>query len=247
MIDLHTHILPGVDDGAASRDETLRMLRLAHQSGTRTIVATPHMYHPAFAKRQPAEIRQRFEALREHLNRMALESENAFLRDLQVLLGAENHWGADFMEALAGGTFLRIDGGPCVLVEFRPALSPAQLTRACRILRAEGLFPLLAHVERYTAVRRRPELLRELLDEGCLTQLNARTLEGSPWNANRRLGFRLLRAGLISAIASDAHDPEKRSPFVAPLLDRLRQEFSEGRIREWTVDCPARTIRGGPI
>ncbi len=238
MIDIHTHILPGVDDGAANLDDTVEMLRIAHASGTRVMVATPHMFHPSFPDRTPDEIRKRFETLQEDLTGIAEKAGHDFLQDMKILLGAENFWGPDFLEALQRQKILPMNGSHYVLVEFHPLIPRSQLFKSTEILRSKGLRPLLAHVERYAPVHKDPKLLQELLDRGCLTQLNARTLEGRAWARNRRFALRLLSAGLISLIASDAHGCEERSPRLTPALELLHPRFSNQQIRTWTVDSP---------
>ncbi len=169
MIDIHTHILPDVDDGAANLDETVEMLRnltsLGHTTG--------------------------FE----------------FLQDMKILLGAENFWGTDFLEALHRQKILPLNKSQYVLIEFHPLTPRTQLLKSAEILLSNGLVPLLAHVERYSAVRKDPQLLRKLCDRGCLTQLNARALEGRSWTGTRRFALRLLGAGLISLIASEVKQP----------------------------------------
>ncbi len=238
MVDLHTHILPGVDDGAASLEETVEMLRIAHESGTRVMVATPHMFHPSFPIRTPEETRERFETMLEELTGIGQTAGFEFLKEMKILLGAENFWGSDFLDALHRQEILPMNGSHYVLVEFHPLIPRTQLLKSAEILLSKGLAPLLAHVERYSAVHKDPQLLRELCDRGCLTQLNARSLEGRSWTRTRRFGLRLLGADLISLIASDAHGCGERSPSLTPALDILHPRFSDQQIRTWTVDSP---------
>ncbi len=238
MIDIHTHILPGVDDGAGNLDETVEMLRIAHESGTRVMVATPHMFHPSFSSRSPNEIRERFETLQEDLAGIGQTTGFEFLQDMKILLGAENLWGSDFLEALHRQGILPMNGSHYVLVEFHPLIPRTQLLKSAEILLSKGLVPLLAHVERYSAVHKDPKLLQRLLEQGCLTQLNARALQGRSWARTRRFALRLLGADLISLIASDAHGCGERSPSLTPALDILHPRFSDLQIRAWTVDSP---------
>ena len=246
MIDIHTHILPGVDDGADDLDETVEMLRIAHESGTRVMVATPHMFHPSFPDRTPDEIRKRFETLKEDLTGIREKAGHDFLQDMKILLGAENFWGPDFVEALQRQKILPMNGSHYVLVEFHPLIPRSQLFKSAEILLSKGLHPILAHVERYAPVQKDPKLLQELLDRGCLTQLNARALEGHSWARTRRFALRLLGADLISLIASDAHGCGERSPRLTAALELLHPRFSDQQIRAWTVDSPRWVIGPGP-
>ncbi len=212
------------------------MLRMAHESGTSTIVATPHLFHPAFAPRAPEEIRNLFEKMTGELDRLGESEELQFLRSLKILLGGEHYWGADFLEAVSRRDILTINGGQYVLLEFYPLTTKRQLIRGSEMLMVEGIMPILAHVERYSAVRKDPRLLRHLLDAGCLTQLNARSLEGRISDRNRRLAHRLLEQGLITLIASDGHDCGGRSPSMT--LEQLSRKYSDEQIRKWTRDSP---------
>jgi protein-tyrosine phosphatase len=236
MIDIHTHILPGVDDGAGSIEDTVAMLRMAHQSGTRTIVATPHLFHPAFKPRTPEEIGERFEQMKGELARLSESDELRFLGDMEILLGAEHYWGAGFLEAVSERNILTLNESRYALLEFYPMTTRRQLTQGSKMLITEGVMPILAHVERYSAVRKDPRLLRDLLDAGCLTQLNARSLEGRAWDRNRRFAHRLLEEDLITLIASDGHDCGTRSPSMTS--QQLSRKYSEEQTRKWTVDSP---------
>ena len=236
MIDIHAHILPGVDDGASSVEETVKMLRRAHESGTTTIVATPHLFHPAFPPRVPEEIRDLFEKMKGELNRLAGSAELSFLRNMEILLGAEHYWGAAFVEALSRCDVLTLNRGRHVLLEFHPATTKRQLMQGSEMVMRAGIMPVLAHVERYAAVRQDPRLLRHLRAAGCLTQLNARSLEGNPWDRSRRFAHRLLAEDLITMIASDGHDCGLRSPSIP--LEPLIQKYPDEQIRQWTVASP---------
>ena len=132
-----------------------------------------------------------------------------------------------------------------VLLEFHPQTPRSQLVRGTETLLSEGLFPLLAHVERYSAVQKDPDLLQKLLDQGCLTQLNARSLEGRAWAKNRRFALRLLGAGLISVIASDAHGAKERNASLSAVADILTHRFPARQIQTWTIDSPRWVIESG--
>ena len=130
VVDIHTHILPDVDDGSGNLEESVEMLRIAHESSTRVMVATPHMFHPSFSIRTASEIRERFETLQEHLTGLGQTADHEFLQDVRILLGAENYWGPDFLEALSRRTVLPINSGRYVLVEFHPLTSAAPIRNA---------------------------------------------------------------------------------------------------------------------
>ena len=192
MIDIHTHVLPGVDDGADSLEETVAMLRVAHESGTRTVVATPHLFHPSFSTPDLERVRADFDRLTEHLDEMANKEGFEFLSEMDLLPGGENFWGSRFAQSLSANRVMTINRGRFVLVEFFPMSSRGQLLQGTEILISAGFVPVLAHVERYAVVVREPRVLQEFLGRGCLTQLNAESLDGRRWSRRRRLALSLL-------------------------------------------------------
>ena len=199
----------------------------------------------SFSNRSADEIRYRFETLLEDLTEIAKKASEEFLQDMKILLGAENHWGPDFLEALSRQMILPIHKSRYVLLEFHPQIPRSQLVRGTETLLSEDLFPVLAHVERYAPVQADPQLLRELLDQGCLTQLNARSLEGRAWSRTRRFALRLLGAGLISVIASDAHGAIERNASLSAVADILTHRFPARQIQTWTIDSPHWVIESG--
>ncbi len=243
MIDIHAHVLPGIDDGSNSEEETVEMLRVAHESGTRTVVATPHLFHPSFSTPALGEVRSLFDRLNEHLEEAAETEGLEFLSEMDLLLGGENFWGSSFVESMAAGQVMTINESSHVLVEFVPINSRGQMLQATEVILAEGLVPVLAHVERYAVVVRQPHVLEEFLARGCLTQLNTGSLGGRPWNSRKRLALRLLDEGLISLIATDAHDFSRRTPSMNTALRTLGRRYSAEQVRGWTLDSPGRVVQ----
>lgn len=243
MIDIHTHVLPGIDDGSDSEEETVEMLRVAHQSGTRTVVATPHLFHPNFSTTVLGEVRSLFERLTEYLEKEAETEGLEFLAEMDLMLGGENFWGSAFVESMAAGQVMTLNQSSHALVEFVPISSRGQLLQATKVMISEGLVPVLAHVERYDVVVREPHVLEEFLGRGCLTQLNAGSLDGRPWNSRKRLALRLLDKGLISLIATDAHGLSRRTPSMHTALRTLGRRYSAEEVRGWTLDLPGRIIQ----
>ncbi len=246
MIDIHTHVLPGVDDGADSLEETVAMLRVAHESGTRTVVATPHLFHPSFSTPDLERVRADFDRLTEHLDEMANKEGFEFLSEMDLLPGGENFWGSRFAQSLSANRVMTINRGRFVLVEFFPMSSRGQLLQGTEILISAGFVPVLAHVERYAVVVREPRVLQEFLGRGCLTQLNAESLDGRRWSRRRRLALSLLDEDLISLIATDAHGSTTRTQSMTAALRTLGQRYSAEQVQKWTVESPRWVIRANP-
>ena len=213
MIDLHSHILPGLDDGPATMEGSLELARAAVAAGTRTILATPHIHHDP--RIDPALIAAGIDALRAAL--AAAEIPLEVLPGGEIAISRLSDLDDDMLRALALG------GGPYVLVEspFSPAVGdfePMVLD-----LHARGHRVLLAHPERCPAFQRDPPRLEALVDAGALVQITAGSMAGGFGSSVRRFTTTLLREGLVHVVASDAHDNLRRPPGLQagfPLLER---------------------------
>ncbi len=209
QVDIHCHVLPGLDDGARDLDQALAMLRIAVQDGTRILVATPH------ARRCDAHaVRVTAELLRER----AAEEELA----LELVVGMEEQLLPDLLERLQAGAALPIGNTRWVLVELPdwtewPVTLPTQLHELC----CTGFRPILAHVERYIPIQREPALILDAIQAGALPQINADSLFGQNGYAAQQAAIRLIRAGAASILASDAHSPEWRAPRLRGALERI--------------------------
>lgn len=240
FVDLHTHVLPAVDDGAPSLRHTVEMLRVAHLGGTRRIVATPHMYHPAFEPRSVAEIEQRFAETVGQLADLASQRPKlAFLREMELLLGAENHVSTEFLDALETGSPLSLGGGRYTLVELPDDLPPHLVDNTLDRVLATGRIPLVAHIERYTPFRADQARLGDLVESGCMLQVNGSSVVGRFGGGLRQAARAMLRGGWIHVVASDGHNVGLRSTSLAEVFEILTRWHSRDQVLDWMVDLPA--------
>jgi protein-tyrosine phosphatase len=210
-VDLHTHVLPAVDDGARNAAESLAMLRIAVADGTRVIVATPH---GAVCDR--VCVQRAVHQLRE-LARSA---------DLPVRLlgGSEQRLTSDLPDRLRAGEVATLADTPWLLVELSlQAGWPSWFEQAIYALQMAGGWPILAHAERYPAVQRAPLQLASATGAGVLMQINAGSLLGQSGARAQRAAEQLLRLRLAHLIASDAHAPDHRPPRLAAAFERATQ------------------------
>ncbi len=206
-VDIHTHVLPGVDDGAPDLDASLEMLRSAHESGTRTVVLTPHLYHRSFDNWDEGALRRRFASFQEQIWQLSV-GEGEFLREMDLRFGAENVLSTELLGAVQRSEVLTLGASRHVLVELSEELPAVAVESALHQLLDAGYVPVLAHVERYC--RRDPSdaLLKRLVRAGCVGQVNLGSLhKGSPWFDD---AVRLLTRGLAPVVASDGHDTSLR-------------------------------------
>ena len=229
MVDLHCHILPGLDDGPATLDDALAMARMAAADGVQVIVATPHVQREY---RFPAP-----DLIREAAARLdkAVRAEQLPLR---ILPGAEIPAEPELLEALQAGRLLTVgDRGRHVLIEL-PSNAPAIYAPELFFrLQVAGYTPIVAHVERAVIFRHQPAMLREFHERGIQLQLNVDSLSAG-WST-RRYARQLVRDGLVDLLASDGHDLKRRQPVLTPARRVLPPDLFE----KLTVSNPARLLR----
>jgi protein-tyrosine phosphatase len=234
VIDLHSHVLPGIDDGPPTIEGSLALARAAAEAGTTTLVATPHVNatHP----NDPATIG----ALRDELAaRLAAEG-----IALELRAGAEiavSHVSEIAPPELAQ---LSLGGGPYLLIEPPYAPLATGVDAIVVDLLARGHEVLLAHPERCPGFQRDPGMVERLVDEGALTSITSASLAGRFGGTVRRFAVRLLERGLVHNVASDAHDDVRRPPGIEHDLEQA----GFGALAEWlTLQVPAAILAGEEI
>ena len=236
FVDIHTHILPGVDDGAATIEETIAMLRLAHAAGTRKMVATPHMFCDLFQNNDIAQIRDRFQALRSDLK--ASRKTHPFLTEIVIYPGAENYASPEFLEALDRARVLTLNGSRYLLVEVPVMMPFGRIQNVVERVFSAGYTPLLAHVERYLAFQEDWDRLGQLRQSGMIVQVNGNSLRGASGSGAQTCARTLLAQGLVDVIASDGHRSRVRKPQLQEVFQQLRDEFAEEDLNRWMVESP---------
>lgn len=239
MIDLHCHLLPGIDDGSPSMGVSIAMARAAVEGGVDAIVATPHVSR-RYAN-DAASVAQRCAELQR-----ALDDAGVALR---VHSGAEishavvGELGDDALRASALG------GGGYVLLE-PPYTGPAPfIDRMVGRLHAKGFGVVLAHPERSGAFQRNIEVLEGLVDAGVLCSVTAGSISGQFGGTVKRFAQELFARGLVHNLASDAHDAEHRSPALRPALDKAVAELPglEHALGWLTVEVPLAILAGEEV
>jgi protein-tyrosine phosphatase len=244
VIDLHAHILPGLDDGPQTWEESLEMARLAVADGISVMVATPHLYASRnFApdRANPKEvILERLAQFREKLAAAEIP--------LEVLPGCDFPLSFESLQLLEQGLVLTInDAHRYLLLELPDTALPPALEDICFQLQSRGLTPIITHPERHPIIQERPEKLGRLLDLGCLAQLTASSLTGGFGRHVRKIARHMVKASYIQVIATDAHSPRHRPPVLSSAVKELSRMVGEGQARAMVTQIPAKIIRGEPI
>lgn len=235
MIDLHSHILPGVDDGVATLEEARELARAALADGATAIAATPHVREdfPTSAGRMEEGVA----ALRQDFAEQGIE--------LDVLTGGEVS--LDLLAKLGGDELTRFSlagSKRYVLVEFPYAGWPIGLETALHGLGAGGLVAVLAHPERNRAVQAQPERLERAIGAGALVQVTASSLDGRGGTAARAAARQLLELGFVHVLASDAHAPAVREAGLAAAVAAIGDP---ALARCLVQEVPAAIVAGAPI
>jgi protein-tyrosine phosphatase len=206
MIDIHSHILPGIDDGARSLDEALNMLRMAIDGGVTTQVLTPHIHMGRFDNTKQ-EIEERFEVFSEQVDAANLP--------IKLLIGAELRIGPEIMALVASDGIPclgKVDGKKTFLLEFPRNEIPFGSDNLVRWLLSKDYLPIVVHPERNITFLYHRVKLKVFIDLGCPMQITASSLTGKFGIEAQKMAEELLIAGQVSAIASDCHNLKGRSP-----------------------------------
>ncbi len=235
MIDLHTHVLPGLDDGAGTTADALELARAAVAAGIALVAGTPHVRHdyPTTPETMQAALAELQEAIA--AAGLPLDIRGGGELDLEWL--AE----ADIEDVRRFG----LAGNPgYALVEFPYSGWPLAIGDELFRLRAAGITPVLAHPERNPEVQARPERLRPLVEAETLVQVTAASLDGRMRARTAETALELVRSGLAHVIASDAHSPTMRGFDLATAASRV----GDPALANWLVqDVPAAIVSGAPL
>jgi len=213
MIDIHSHILPEIDDGPATLADALLMAELAVAGGNSAIFATPHL-----ATRQDLE---KAPCLTGHIARLQDALADAGI-PLRLLPGMEVYPDEFVVEAAAAGYPITLGhGGKYLLLETPPIRFPLGFEHLIYGLELQGITVILAHPERSAAVQDTPQVLEPFVQRGVLLQINAGSLLGRQGPRAEETARRLLALHWVQFVASDAHSPRRRRPGLAPVMRRL--------------------------
>lgn len=230
FVDIHCHMLPGIDDGAADWQTAVDMARMAVKDGVRTVIVTPHQLGN-FSKNRGDDIRHLAQQLQQVLTERQIP--------LQILPGADVRIEDGMIDQLTTGNVLSLgDLRGHVLLELPHELYfPIEgvLDELSRL----GMYGILSHPERNSGILRDPELLFGLVEKGCLMQVTAGSLVGSFGAGSQHLSEWMLSEGLVHFIATDAHGTKSRRPLMRRAYDRVAKIAGEQTAQDLCVHYPA--------
>lgn len=230
MIDLHSHILPELDDGAQSLQESLAMARMAVDSGITAMVATPHCIDD-----RTREVYQAWKLLNQALRENEIP--------LKLSLGMEIFGTSHTVRLLKEGKLFTLNGSRYPLVEFSFQSTGEEETYILGSLCKAGYRPVVAHPERYVYIQRNPRLANQWQKMGCLMQVNRGSLLGRFGRSAQILGVELVERGFATVVATDAHSSRVRTPWMRDVREILAKEISPYCARTLLLDNPRKILK----
>lgn len=218
LIDMHCHILPGVDDGSTNIEQTMNMLKVAYEDGTRRMIATPH-YHIGRVVADRKQCEERLEQVKRKMDITGM--------DMEIYLGSEVYYFSEAMEKIESGEASTLAGSSYVLVEFDPKVDYQRVQRAVSNVSGEGYVPIIAHIERYMCLLDKPDRCKELIGMGALLQVNASSTVGKHGKDTQKFIKKLMKKRLISFVATDAHGDTSRRPRLKECYEYVAKKFGE--------------------
>lgn len=203
FVDIHSHILPGIDDGSRDWEQTERMLRMQQKQGVSHIIATPH-FDMEQNVQDPDKLRELVAEANERARKAALP--------VTLYTGCEVLYSPGIIEAYRKGDILTLADSRYLLVEFYPRSPYREIEEGISSLVREGLIPVIAHVERYQCLMKEYDRLCELMKMGAVMQMNSRSLLGGRFDKRVKLCRKMVQNGFIHFLGSDCHNEEERPP-----------------------------------
>jgi protein-tyrosine phosphatase len=235
MIDLHCHVLPGLDDGPESLPEALEMCRVAARDGITVVVAMAHTLNGVYYN-DGETILGGVQELREALRGEGLE--------IEILPGADVHVEPSVLAMIRDGRVMTINHtGRAVMLEFPDYFVADVMCRFLESLTREGVIPVISHPERCSQFRDRG-LLQSMLERGAVIQVTAMSVTGGFGEEIQARSRRLLEEGLVHVIATDAHSPHRRPPVLSHAVTETAEIVGGEAARAMVWDNPGAILRG---
>jgi protein-tyrosine phosphatase len=231
MIDLHCHILHGLDDGAKNLDEAVEMANMAEKDGIKTIVATPHLFRGDFIPKDLGIIQKKIDELMS-----ILEKKNI---DVKIVKGAEVHIAHNLMDEIRKNrNYLVLNGSSYMFLEFPAGHVFSDVKELLFELMTEGCRPIIAHPERNYVFMRSPDILFELLQMGALTQANSGSFIGLYGRRVEEAAVRFLELRFTHFLGSDAHNPRLPHRWLSEAVSTFEESIGKEAANALVYDNP---------
>jgi protein-tyrosine phosphatase len=237
MFDLHSHLLPGIDDGAADLSTSLAMARVYADQGVQSVACTPHILPGLYPNTGPA--------IRQAVALLQLRIADAGI-PLKLATGAENHIVPDFVDGLAQGHLLTLGDSAYVLVEPPHHVAPARLEHLFFSILAGRYVPILTHPERLSWIETKYHVVRQLAARGVWMQITSGSLTGRSGRRPRYWAERMLEEGLVHILATDAHNTGPRPPDLLEGRERAARLVGAAEAQHLVATRPQGVLMNKP-
>ena len=218
MIDIHCHILPEVDDGSRSLNESIEMEMIAKEQGITKIVNTSH-YHTDFSYKKGEELLKELE----DFNNVLKEN----MIDIEVVIGNEIYYTKDLIKEIDELDFYTLNNSRYILIELPPTNFPKDLCNIVYELKEKNYIPVFAHVERYREVQENPELIYEVINAGAIIQVNSHSILGKSGKELQKVCNTLLNRNMVHVVGTDAHSSKRRTPIFLDAYKYVSEKYSK--------------------
>lgn len=240
ILDIHSHILPSIDDGSKDIEMTLEMLRSAEKDGTKEIVATPH-YLLEYGESTISEVKLLVKEVNSRINKEGI--------DVNIYAGQEVYYNENIIEDYLKGNIGTINDSRYMLIEFPMHRFDRNIFEVLYELQVRGIIPIIAHPERYKYFREEPILINDFINEGYLFQMNAGSIEGRYGESTKKITNLFLENNIYNFIGSDAHDVEYRKTGLQKAINILNENSkgNEGINEDIFKDSSKRILKNEQI
>ncbi|WP_431803259.1 tyrosine-protein phosphatase [Halobacillus andaensis] len=222
MIDIHSHILPGVDDGAQGLEDSIEMAKAAVEDGIHTIIATPHHQNGKY-NNEKHHILQQVDTLNQNLA--------GYNIPLEVLPGQETRIHGDMIESIRTDEILSLTNqGTYIFIEFPSDAVPRYAKQLLFDIQLEGYQPIIVHPERNRQIIQHPSFLYNMVSQGAYTQITAASLTGRFGKNIKKFTHQLIEANLTHLIASDAHNTTSRGFCMTDAYDVIKENYGPSMV-----------------
>jgi protein-tyrosine phosphatase len=237
VIDLHSHILPGVDDGAPDLETSLAMARMAVDDGIEVMACTPH-FMPGLYDNEAQDIRYRVASLNDELIAHDI--------NLALVVGGDAHIRPDFIECLRQDRILRLHDSRYVLFEPSHTTMPPRLEEFMFNILMAGYVPILTHPERFSWIEHNYPVFERLVQAGVWMQITAASITGRFGNRPHYWGQRMLAEGKVHILASDAHNLKSRPPLLTEAYEVAVSELGLDEAKALVLSRPQAVLANEP-
>lgn len=238
MIDIHCHILPNVDDGSESLEESIEMAKIAESEGITRIVNTSHC-HFDFKYKKGNELKLELEKFNQ-----ALKEENI---NIEVLLGNELYYTSDLIERFNELDFFSMNNSKYILMEFSPINFPKNIEDVIYEIKIRGYIPIIAHAERYKQVQEDVNIVLDCIKEGALIQVNASSILGKNGEKAEDTSKKLLDNNMVHFVATDAHSSNRRRPLIKDSYNYILKNYGKEVSEKLFIENPTAVIENRDI